>query len=142
MGRLLLFREIIKRHISGKGIGLFHNFSVNICKNSFLNPPKVFPCQTFCKNIQKFLVHMVPRDGKKYFFMFSKTSLNTNFWKVNTFFGFSKKIIKILQNLYLFWFYIILNIAFLKETWVHMENSVIFGHLFLKKQFFCFLNKI
>ena len=23
--------------------------------------------------------HIVPRDGKKYFFMFSKTSLNTNF---------------------------------------------------------------
>ena len=47
--------------------------------------------------------HIVPRGGKKYFFMFSKTSLNTNFWKVHRFFGFSKKKKKkILQNLYPF----------------------------------------
>ena len=31
----------------------------------------------------------------------------------------------ILQNLYLFWYYVVLNIAFLKENRVCMENSVI-----------------
>ena len=46
-----------------------------------------------------------------------------------------------MQNLYPFWFYIFLNIAFFKETKVQMENSVIFGHFF-KKQIFCILNKI
>ena len=31
----------------------------------------------------------------------------------------------ILQNLYLFWYYVVLNIAFLKENRVCMENSAI-----------------
>ena len=46
---------------------------------------------------------------------------------------FQKKNKKKLQNLYLFWFYVVLNIVFLKETKIHMENSVIFGRFFLKK---------
>ena len=48
------------------------------------------------------------------------------------FLGFQKK--KKKKNLYPFWFYVILNIAFLKETKVHMEYSVIFGLLFLQEQ--------
>ena len=72
--------------------------------------------------------HIAGRGGKKYFLMFSKTSLNTNFWKVHRFLVYQKKL---LQNLNLFWFYVVLNIAFLKETKVCMENSVIFGCFYL-----------
>ena len=77
----------------------------------------------------QFLAHCA-QGGKRYFFMFSKTSRNTTFWKAHRCFGFSKKKKKLLQNLYLFWFYVVLNIVFLKETKIHMENSVIFGRFF------------
>ena len=42
---------------------------------------------------------------------------------------------KKLQNLYPFWFYVVLNIAFLKKAKVQMGNSVNFGRFFLKKKF-------
>ena len=42
---------------------------------------------------------------------------------------------KLLQNLHPFWFYVVLNIAFLKETKVCMENSVIFGRFLFFSNF-------
>ena len=64
------------------------------------------------------------RRCKKYFWFFKKT----------------------LQNLYPFWFYVVLNTAFLKETKVHMENTIILGWLFFffkkKEQILRLLSKI
>lgn len=63
------------------------------------------------------------RRWKKYFWIFKKT----------------------FQNLYPFWFYVLLNTAFLKETKVYMENTIILGWLlffFFKEQIRCLLNKI
>ena len=58
---------------------------------------------------------------------------------MHRFFGFSKKIIA----LSLFWIYVALNIAFLKEIKVCIENAVIFWSFlffisFLKKRMFKF----
>lgn len=44
------------------------------------------------------------------------------------------------QTLSHFMFYVVLNIAFQRETKVHMESS--FGYFFFKKQDFPILNKI
>ena len=45
------FREIMRKHYSGKSNGLFRDVSANIRKNSFLNSPNVFLRQTsFRKN--------------------------------------------------------------------------------------------
>ena len=89
---------------------------------------------TFVDQLKKNFFCTLPPEVEM-FFMFSKTSLNTNLWKVHRFFGFSKKL---LENLYPFLFYVVLNIAFLKETKVHMENSFIFGHFFEKTNFYYF----
>ena len=53
-----------------------------LSKETEVNPPQT--------DSDHKLIHIVARGGEKYFFMFSKT-LNTNFWKVHRFFGFSKK---------------------------------------------------
>ena len=82
-------------------------------------------------------MHIVPRGGKKSF-MFFNTSSNTDFWK-HRLFGFQPPPQK-KQTLSHFMFYVVLNIAFQRETKVHMESS--FGYFFFKKQDFPILNKI
>ena len=69
-------------------------------------------------------VCIVSRGKKKVFFRVLQNLLKYKF---------------LLQNLYPFWFYLVLNITFLKETKVYMENPVIFGPFFL---IFPILNKI
>ena len=65
---------------------------------------------------------LCPEVEKSIFFMFSKTSLNTYFQKVHRFFGFFNNNKNLLQNLHPFWFSVVLNIAFLRQTKVCMEN--------------------
>ena len=44
---IFLFKEAIFKYFFGKSDNFFRHFSTNICKNSFLNSPNVFPGEAF-----------------------------------------------------------------------------------------------
>ena len=75
--------------------------------------------------------HIVPRGGKKYFLCSLNLYIQISGEYIDLLCVFFIK--RILHNIYPFWFYVVLNIAFLKEIKVHKENSVIFSR-FLKKK--------
>ena len=64
--------------------------------------------------ISSIIVHQ-RKDFHSYFFMFSKTSLNKNRWKVHR---FEKK-----KNLYQFWFYVVLKLG------SHLPKKIFFASL-------------
>ena len=59
-----------------------HRVLLNMSDMAHMPQKRLNSLNTLCTEVEK-----------KYFFMFSKTSLKTNFWNVHKFFGFSKKII-------------------------------------------------
>ena len=82
----------VPQRIEGNENSVFYNYVYGT------HPTKTNRGNTNKKNLPMLSVkwnpypcHIVPRGGKKWFFMFLKTSWNMNFWKLHRFVGFVKK---------------------------------------------------